>query len=1227
MEEKMLLQAETYVKKNHRRRLWKKIVSAMACIVVFCTVYALILPAVTLEQRVICGMEEHQHAGLCYEETLVEHASAEFVCEPEVHSHTDICCDEEGKLICGLSDRLIHAHDEYCYFNGELICSLPAIEEHVHTEMCYTTHEVLICEQEEIQHVHSDACYLIERGEQLCELEEDGAHTHAEDCFDQVKTLNCTAAETQHLHGTDCYQNVRELSCSLDQIVVHTHGESCCDENGSLICEFLAAEEHVHNADCIRSSVNMVPTEVVICELEEHTHTESCMEYQDGQGILPPDEEPEIVEDPEIIDDLETGEEANSELKEEEIDWDRIADVSNGPVISAYIAPTEDEIEEKVIMRSSTLSLSRFAVQNGVQPRATIQNLQDYINKQNADQSDPSKHASISFRLIDPDTEQSVPQNPDGTFGVVAGHPYIFSLDVILPSGIHPGTYAYSLPKGVYASGGSGKVVTKAGVELGEYSVDSEGNITLTIYDTTDTQSQITILADVGIMFREEYESVTFDGDVKVVITKPPSTDPIEKTEVYKSAVSDSDEAFVDGDGDGVVDFVHWSGSVEGSANSNIVGNTLIDIIRDSQARHHYDEQSMSRGITFTFTDDKGVQHQWTVKDGDRNLSWNRTGWQYTFPQSITCSSCKAAIPLKNTYTYRFNYYTSIDPSVLGEDGKLVNEATFSNKIGIDGDEYEVWHSYTDGSFDIVKAGRFNSETMEFEWAVDVTIPGYEGSGIPMGYWCVEDYMDIVVDSWDMNTNDKAHNAMDVGTVTARYVSGGKAVTESVPNISVADGSSRFAYKVAETFTTTDGTDISYGHLIILLSRCDCTEASCAKWVGGTCHGHTVENGYCSCWTVPESVHFVFEYSHSNNEVLGEYGGSDLRNTAFLYRGQVQWDGSFNHSWTDYDDTYAKIPGLLNKEKLGSNNGYIAKFEITVNEEKLDLSGHEKLEIVDTMSPTLDYIAGTLKIRTVDKAWKQKELVEGKDFSVSYNAATHVMTITLNDPGEVEYILRYDTEINVSNAVGGNYTYYNSAEIELFGISINSDADVTEITGISSTSKQYVVRLNKVDAANNTVAVAGARLGLFDATGKKVFEGVTDKDGHLDFVTSVTAGALLYEHTLYYIQELAAPDGYKLNDDKHWFYFCNGLIEGEKACEVAGCIHNTIGAEYGAKKMPGDNINIQVVNERDHVYVLPETGAAGTTIYTAAGLALMLFSVAFLMYRIKARRREEYSSP
>ena len=1221
------------------------------------------------QDNLICTLPEmtpHTHtAESCFEE------SKELVCtqpEVEAHTHSDGCYTVETTKICAEEEGENHTHTDACFQTTAVItCSLPETAGHLHSDACYSEPVyTLTCTIEETEgHTHSSVCYETVRVV-TCAFEENVAHVHTDSCYICTPVLQCVEPTAED--GA-----VPVLNCGEQELFPHTHEAACFDQNGDCICGLLQVSEHIHGDTCFVITQEQATEPILSCGFEEHEHSEICIAKEESDSTVTGDtliaqgyycgvaehlhaseygcfaedgtlmctmtqhqhtwicqlapsdptagEEPEGVDSPEFTDDPETGAAAETEAQEGEIDWNRIADVSNGPVISAYIAPTEDEIEEKVIMRSSTLFLSRAAGQT----TRGIQDLQDYIKEQNANQTDTSKHASISFRLIDPDTEQSVPKNEDGTYSVVAGQSYIFSLDVLLPSGIHPGTYTYSLPEGVYAGGGSGKITTKKGVELGEYSVDNAGNITLTIYKTTDNQSQITILADVGIVFREEYESVTFDGEIKVVITRPPSTEPIEKTEVYKSAASDGEDGFVDGDGDGKVDLVHWSGSIEGSANSNIVGKTLTDIIRVSQDRHHYDEKSMSRGITFKFTADNGAEHQWTVSADDPNLRWDRTSWQYTFPQNITCSTCDAVIPLENTYTYYFGYYSSINPNVLGENGKLVNETTFSNKIGIDDAEHEAWHSYTDGSFDIVKEGKFNSETVEFEWMVDVTIPGYKGSGTPMGYWCIDDRMDIVLDphdpkSYDFDKNEKAHNAIDSGTVTASYIIDGQPVTESVPNISEADGSSRFAYKVVETeTTTTNGTEVSYRHNIILLSRCECTEAFCANWGDGTCHGHTVEKGYCSCWTVSESIHFVFEYSHSNSEVLGEYGGSALRNTAYLYRGELEWNGSFSHKWTDYSDASVRIPGLLSKKKLDSNNDYIAKFEITVNEAMLDLSGHEKLEIVDTMSPTLDYIAGTLKIRTKDKNWHTGNLVEGKDFSVSYNAATHVMTITINDPGAMESTLTYDTEINISNA-NGNYVYYNSAEIELFGISISSDADVTDITGLTATSKQYVVKLTKVDAADNTVVVAGARLGLFDESGNKIFEGLTDKDGCLDFVTSVTAGALLYEHTLYYIQELAAPDGYKLDENKHWFYFCNGLIEGEKACTHEACINNTLGAEYKAKKMPGDNISIQVVNEREDVYVLPETGGGGTMAYTTGGLLLMAVP---LLLGLRRRRRRE----
>ena len=48
------LQAAEYSRKHRSRRRWYKLVTCLAAVVVFCTVYALILPAVTMEGTA-CG--------------------------------------------------------------------------------------------------------------------------------------------------------------------------------------------------------------------------------------------------------------------------------------------------------------------------------------------------------------------------------------------------------------------------------------------------------------------------------------------------------------------------------------------------------------------------------------------------------------------------------------------------------------------------------------------------------------------------------------------------------------------------------------------------------------------------------------------------------------------------------------------------------------------------------------------------------------------------------------------------------------------------------------------------------------------------------------------------------------------------------------------------------------------------------------------------------------------
>ena len=73
------------LKDKARLRKWKKIMIALSCIVVVCTVYALSLPAQTLA----CDKEEHTHTAECYDE------NNELICEKEEHTHSDDCNKQE----------------------------------------------------------------------------------------------------------------------------------------------------------------------------------------------------------------------------------------------------------------------------------------------------------------------------------------------------------------------------------------------------------------------------------------------------------------------------------------------------------------------------------------------------------------------------------------------------------------------------------------------------------------------------------------------------------------------------------------------------------------------------------------------------------------------------------------------------------------------------------------------------------------------------------------------------------------------------------------------------------------------------------------------------------------------------------------------------------------------------------------------------------------------------
>ena len=236
MKQDALEDAEKYRKEHQRKNRWYKVVTCLAAVVVFCTTYALILPAITMETK--CDIPEHTHTDSCYTQVTTVTKKVP-VCTAEslgIHQHTDACYDSEGTLICGYADFVIHRHDASCYDeNGKLWCPLPETEAHQHTESCYGESELICGQGEIVPHTHqpyqspeNPGCYD-EHGGLACGRLEVTEHQHTDACFETVEepadttTLTCTNTDSGHVHTDMCY-GTWELTCGMEE---HSHSEEC----------------------------------------------------------------------------------------------------------------------------------------------------------------------------------------------------------------------------------------------------------------------------------------------------------------------------------------------------------------------------------------------------------------------------------------------------------------------------------------------------------------------------------------------------------------------------------------------------------------------------------------------------------------------------------------------------------------------------------------------------------------------------------------------------------------------------------------------------------------------------------------------------------------------------------------------------------------------------------------------------------------------------------------
>lgn len=326
----VLRDAEKYTKVHKRKRLRHRVVTVLAGVVVFCTTYALILPAITLEKQ--CDIPEHTHTDACYAQvTSVEKRVP--VCSAEtlkIHRHTADCYDADGNPRCGYADFVVHSHDSRCYDEtGNLWCPLPEIEAHRHTADCYALPEEhthaegcytsvrgdLVCGE----HVHTDACYT-ETAVLACGLEESEEHRHDESCYETSRELTC-GIDSDHSHTDACYEWEQVLSCDLPtdsaedaqpvlvctkpEIVLHRHTPDCFDADGNLICGQTQVLEHQHSDACFETVAEPVDTGTLtctdtahvhtarcygtwelVCGQEEHTHSEACTQNEQEETVF-----------------------------------------------------------------------------------------------------------------------------------------------------------------------------------------------------------------------------------------------------------------------------------------------------------------------------------------------------------------------------------------------------------------------------------------------------------------------------------------------------------------------------------------------------------------------------------------------------------------------------------------------------------------------------------------------------------------------------------------------------------------------------------------------------------------------------------------------------------------------------------------------------------------------------------------------------------------------------